>query len=75
MKNLQAVKQSNRFSILYFIGDSGSFSRNRIAKTLEINPATASSVVNELIESSFVHEIGEVRSSGVHRPILVGIHS
>ena len=74
MKNLQAIKQSNRATVLDFVRHNEPVSRREIARDLEISPTTASTAVADLINMDFIREIGEGVSTGGRRPILLEIN-
>ena len=74
VKNLQAVKQSNRALVLDFIRQNEPVSRRSISKDLDISPTTSSAAVNDLIDIGFVREIGHGVSTGGRRPVMLEIN-
>ena len=73
-KNLQAIKQSNRVTVLDFIRHNEPVSRRGISRDLEISPTTASTAVSDLINMNLIREIGQGVSTGGRRPILLEIN-
>lgn len=74
IKNLQAIKHSNRATVLNFIRQQGSLSRSDIARELGLSPTTASAAVSDLLGSGLVRESGHGASTGGRRPILLEIN-
>lgn len=74
VKNLQAIKRSNRATVLNFIRQQGSVSRSGIARELGLSPTTASAAVSDLLASGLVHESGRGESTGGRRPVLLEIN-
>jgi len=73
--DIQNVKQNNMKIVLGFVREKGPVSRASIAKVTGLTRATVSSLVNELIEKGLVEEIGEGKSSGGRKPILLKLKS
>ena len=74
--NIKAVdfsrmREMNRTVILDVIRDEGSISRAAIAKRTRLSRSTVSSIIAEMIEAQLVTEVGQGRSSGGRRPILL----
>lgn len=74
--NIKAVdfsrmREMNRTVILDVIRDEGSISRAAIAKRTRLSRSTVSSIITELIDAQLVTEVGQGRSSGGRRPILL----
>lgn len=65
------VKQINKSIVLEAIKTKGPISRAQISKETGLNKATVSTMVSELIKSSFVKEIGEGKSSGGRKPVML----
>ena len=61
------LRQINLSAIMNHIREESPVSRARLAEKTGLNKATISSLVSELIEDQYVHEIG-VSSNGVGRP-------
>lgn len=76
MKSIQTgdqglVKKINKSIVLDAIEKEGPISRAQISKQTSLNKATVSTMVSELINESFVYEIGPGQSSGGRKPIML----
>lgn len=69
--DLKLIQELNRFIILKMIREEGPLSRSDIAKRNKISPTTVASAVQELMKEGLVSEIGEGKSSGGRKPILL----
>lgn len=69
--DLNLVKKINKSIVLHHIRTDSPISRARIAEVTGLTKATVSSLVNELIESSLVDEIGVGESSGGRKPMML----
>ncbi|TXK76092.1 ROK family transcriptional regulator [Paenibacillus sp. N3.4] len=69
--DLNLVKKINKSIVLHHIRTDSPISRARIAEITGLTKATVSSLVNELIESSLVDEIGVGQSSGGRKPMML----
>lgn len=69
--NQSLVKQINKSIVFKLIENKGPLSRAQISKDAGLNKATVSSLVAELIEESFIYEIGSGDSSGGRKPIML----
>ncbi|WP_171629914.1 ROK family transcriptional regulator [Paenibacillus plantarum] len=69
--DLNLVKKINKTIVLHHIRTDSPISRARIAEITGLTKATVSSLVNELIESSLVEEIGAGESSGGRKPMML----
>ncbi|SDP30307.1 ROK family protein (putative glucokinase) [Paenibacillus sp. yr247] len=69
--DLNLVKKINKTIVLHHIRTDSPISRARIAEITGLTKATVSSLVNELIESSLVDEIGVGESSGGRKPMML----
>ncbi|WP_217582073.1 helix-turn-helix domain-containing protein, partial [Lysinibacillus sp. GbtcB16] len=69
--DLNLVKKINKSIVLHHIRTDSPISRARIAEMTGLTKATVSSLVNELIESSLVEEIGAGESSGGRKPMML----
>ncbi|MGO4271470.1 MarR family transcriptional regulator [Paenibacillus sp. TAF58] len=69
--DLNLVKKINKSIVLHHIRTNSPISRARIAEITGLTKATVSSLVNELIESSVVEEIGVGESSGGRKPMML----
>ncbi|UJF32968.1 ROK family transcriptional regulator [Paenibacillus hexagrammi] len=69
--DLNLVKKINKSIVLHHIRTNSPISRARIAEVTGLTKATVSSLVNELIESSLVEEIGVGQSSGGRKPMML----
>lgn len=65
------VKKINRSIVLDTIEMNGPISRAQISKVTSLNKSTVSTMVNELINKSFIYEIGPGQSSGGRKPIML----
>ncbi|WP_053363078.1 ROK family protein [Bacillus sp. FJAT-27251] len=65
------VKQINKSIVFETIKEKAPISRAQISKETSLNKATVSTMVSELLEDSFIYEIGEGQSSGGRKPILL----
>ncbi len=74
VKNLQAVKNLNRAAILSHIRLHEPVSRRAIARNLDMSPTTVSAAVEDLIGRGLVRALGEGKSTGGRRPILLEIN-
>lgn len=73
--NLENVKQRNKASILKLLNKNGPMSRKDIAAEVGLTPASVTFLTNEMIETGYLREVGEVqeeRRAG-RRKILVSI--
>ena len=75
VKNLQVVKLSNRAMVLNYIHLHKSVSRRPIARELTLSPTTASSAVGHHIDMGLLHQVGQGKSTGGRRPILIEINA
>ncbi|GIP15793.1 xylose repressor [Paenibacillus montaniterrae] len=69
--DLALVKKMNSYIVLNSIRKHSPVSRAQISELTGLNKATVSSLVNELIESNLVLEIGPGASSGGRKPVLL----
>lgn len=69
--DLALVKKMNSYIVLSHIRKHSPVSRARISELTGLNKATVSSLVNDLIESNLVLEIGPGESSGGRKPVLL----
>jgi len=69
--DLNLVKKINKSIVLHHIRTDSPISRARIAEVTGLTKATVSSLVNELIASSLVDEIGVGESSGGRKPMML----
>lgn len=69
--DLNLVKKINKTIVLHHIRTDSPISRAKIAEITGLTKATVSSLVNELIESSLVEEIGVGESSGGRKPMML----
>jgi len=74
-KNLQALKRSNRATVLDFIRQHEPVSRRVIACDLDLSPTITSAAVSDLKDISFLHDWGQAESAGGDgRPGCSGEH-
>ena len=69
--NQDLVKQINKSIVFHTIKKKGPISRAQISKDTGLNKATVSTMVSELINESFVNEIGSGKSSGGRKPVML----
>ncbi len=72
--NLQAIKHSNRATVLNFIRQYEPVSRRGISRKLGLSPTTASAAVSDLMARGLVRESGRGASTGGRRPIMLEIN-
>jgi glucokinase-like ROK family protein len=65
------IRDYNLSQVLRLIHERGSLSRASIVRSTYLSATSVSSIVSELISSGFVKEVGEGKSSGGRRPILL----
>jgi glucokinase-like ROK family protein len=73
--DLNLVKKINTSIVLEHIRSHSPISRAQIAEVTGLTKATVSSLVNELISSDLVHEIGAGASSGGRKPMMLLFNS
>ncbi|MBE6736166.1 MAG: winged helix-turn-helix transcriptional regulator, partial [Ruminococcaceae bacterium] len=73
--NLENVKQRNKASILRLLNKNGPMSRKDIAAEVGLTPASVTLLTNEMIETGYLREVGEVQEEkrAGRRKILVSI--
>ncbi len=69
--NKQLIKDINRSLVIDHIRNHGPISRTDISKKTKLGLSTVTNIIDELISSDLVFEIGEASSSGGRRPILL----
>jgi N-acetylglucosamine repressor len=69
-----AMRQLNRSTVLNIILEQQPLSRMDIAIRTGLNKATVSSIVDDLLEHCYIHELGHGKSSGGRKPILLGLN-
>lgn len=72
--NRLLIKELNRNLVLNLIKTHGPISRTQLARQSGLSPATISSITADLIDSGFVHEMGQGESSGGRRPVLLRLN-
>ncbi|WP_042352431.1 ROK family transcriptional regulator [Bacillus massiliigorillae] len=65
------VKKINKSIVLNTIQQCSPISRAQIAKDTNLNKATVSTMVTELLNESLVYEIGQGQSSGGRKPVML----
>ncbi len=65
------MREINEKLLLNLVRAQGPISRAELAKCTRLSPATVSQIVQVLLDSKFVEEIGEGSSSGGRRPTLL----
>ena len=71
----QSIKKFNTNSILRVLESNDSISRTEIAKHTNLNKATVSTIVKELIAKGLVNDLGYGKSSGGKKPRLIELYS
>jgi len=72
--NRQLIKDLNRILVLKTILNYEPVSRTKIAKLTELSLSTISHIVASLIKRGVVQEIGEEKSNGGRRPIMLKLN-
>lgn len=67
------MRRLNRLTVLRAIRDHRLISRIDIARQTGLNKATVSSLIDQLIEESFVQEVGLGDSKGGRKPVMLSI--
>lgn len=70
-----AMRRMNRTSVFRRIFEADTISRIQISKDLDMNKATVSSIVDDLIQHQFVNETGYGESQGGRKPVLLELNS
>jgi predicted NBD/HSP70 family sugar kinase len=65
------MKEINKSMILDLVRRKDAISRAEIAKELRLSPPTVSKIIDQLISSGWILEIGTGESSGGRRPLLL----
>jgi N-acetylglucosamine repressor len=68
--DVQLVRRLNRDAILGLVRNKGPISRTALARLTRLTPATAFSIVDELVQKGLVTESGIGPSQGGRRPML-----
>lgn len=68
------MRHQNRLLVRDIIRLKGPISRNEIARVTGLTPPTITNVVNELLASNMVREIGPGESTGGRRPVLLELN-
>ncbi|QSO47194.1 ROK family protein [Alicyclobacillus mengziensis] len=66
-----AMRRMNRASVFRKVFEADTISRIQISKDLDMNKATVSSIVDDLIKEQFVTETGYGASQGGRKPVLL----
>ncbi len=74
INNGKDLKTSNRMLVRDAIGRRGPIARSEVARVTGLAPPTVTAIVNELIASGLVEEIGRGESSGGRRPIMLRLN-
>lgn len=69
--NQQSIKQFNTNKILKILQNNITISRSDIAKTSNLNKATVSSIIRDLIKEDLVFDLGPGDSNGGRKPNLL----
>lgn len=65
------IKTINKSIVLDSVKNNGPISRSQISSQTNLNKATVSTMVSELINEELVNEIGEGQSSGGRKPVML----
>lgn len=68
--DMQLVRRVNRLAVIGLIREHGLISRVEVARLSKLSPATAFSIVDELVKAGLVREKGKGSSEGGRRPRL-----
>ncbi len=69
--NNRFLKEYNQAGVLDLIRLHGTLSRAEISNLTGLSPTAVGKIVSALIEKGYIHEVGEGKSSGGRRPILL----
>lgn len=69
--NNKFLKEFNQAGVLDLIRLHGTISRAEISNLTGLSPTAAGTIVSALLEKGYIHEVGEGKSSGGRRPILL----
>ena len=69
--NNRFLKEFNQAGVLDLIRLHGAISRAEISSLTGLSPTAAGKIVSALIKKGYIHEVGEGKSSGGRRPILL----
>lgn len=69
-----AMRQHNRTNVFRYIRDCAPTSRIEISAALELNKATVSSLVDELLSEQYIREIGFGESRGGRKPVILELN-
>ncbi|MGE5606745.1 MAG: ROK family transcriptional regulator [Bacteroidota bacterium] len=72
--NSRDLKVLNRLAVLNTIRKQGLIARYEVAKITGLTPPTVTVIVNELIETGVVKEVGSGESSGGRKPVLLELN-
>ncbi len=73
--NSHDLKVLNRVSVLDIIRKKGPVARYEVAKLTQLTPPTVTVIVNELLQSGIIYEVGEGESSGGRKPVMLELNS
>lgn len=73
--SLELMKQINKSIILDTVKLYGPISRAEISQRTNLSPTTVSTLTGDLIREEYIKEIGEGKSRGGRRPILLKFNS
>lgn len=72
--NANLVRQINRMAVLKLLQSQGPISRAAITAATGLSPSTVSAVVADLMAAGMVREVGEEKSRGGRRAVLLEIN-
>lgn len=73
--NSHDLKVLNRLSVLEIIRKQGPVARYEVAKLTKLTPPTVTVIVNELLKAGIINEVGEGKSSGGRKPVMLELNS
>lgn len=73
--NSHDLKVLNRVSVLDIIRKQGPVARYEVAKLTKLTPPTVTVIVNELLKTGIINEVGEGESSGGRKPVMLELNS
>ncbi len=73
--NSKDLKIINRISVLNIIRKNAPVARHEVAKMTGLTPAAVTVIVNELIETGVIREVGHGESSGGRRPVMLEVNA
>ena len=66
-----SIRDNNLSQVFRIIHRQGPISRASLVRNTGLSATTISAIISDLLESGFIHEVGEGKSSGGRRPIML----